>query len=268
MAHTPDHAHHNDHDFYIPAGSIWPPLSCLGAGMMMFGFLLLLHVKPVLYGQLLFGSGLLLLVMCVLQWFFTLIRESRARGFGKGAVPLVLDLANRYGMIFFIASEVMFFAAFFAAYFFLRAHNPVWPPVGIHLLPIYLPVINTLLLLSSGVTVTLAHHALLHNRRSEATLYTFLTWQLGLIFLVCQMVEYHHAGYTISSGVYGTIFFMLTGFHGFHVLLGSLMLMFVHYRLAHNDFTRHNHFYFEAAAWYWHFVDVVWIGLFLFVYVL
>jgi cytochrome c oxidase subunit 3 len=270
VADLPGHGngHHHDHDFHIPAGSIWPPLSCLGAGMMMFGVLLMLHLKPVLYGQALFGTGLLTLIACVMQWFFMLITEARQRGFARGAVPLVLDLANRYGMIFFIASEVMFFAAFFAAYFYLRAHAPVWPPVGIHLLPIHLPVINTLLLLSSGCTITLAHHALLNNRRGESILYTFLTWQLGVIFLVCQMIEYHHAGYTISSGVYGTVFYMLTGFHGFHVLLGSVMLMFVHYRLNKHDFTRHNHFYFEAAAWYWHFVDVVWIGLFLFIYVL
>ncbi len=267
MAHD-THAHHHDHDFHIPAGSIWPPLSCLGAGMMMFGILLMLHVQPALYGQILTGSGLLLLVMAAMQWFFMLITEARVRGFAKGAVPLVLDLANRYGMIFFIASEVMFFAAFFSAYFYLRAHAPVWPPAGIELLPIHLPVINTLLLLTSGVTVTLAHHALLHNRRAAAIMYTFLTCQLGFIFLVCQMIEYSHASFGISSGVYGAVFYMLTGFHGFHVLLGTVMLAFAYWRLRKHDFTRHNHFYFEAAAWYWHFVDVVWIGLFLFIYVL
>ncbi len=266
MAH--DHAHAHDHDFHIPPPSIWPPISCVGAGIMAFGVIMMLHMQPVLYGKLttLFGLGLLL--TGAMAWFFSLIKESRQRGFGKGAVPLVLDLANRYGMIFFIASEVMFFAAFFAAYFYMRMHAPVWPPVGIELLSIHLPVINTLLLLTSGVTITMAHHALLHNRRSDATLYTFLTVQLGIIFLFCQMLEYNHASYTLSSGAYGTVFYMLTGFHGFHVFLGTIMLAFACWRLYKKDFTRHNHFYFEAAAWYWHFVDVVWIGLFLLIYVL
>lgn len=268
MANAHDHAHHHDHDFHIPPPSIWPPISCVGAGLLAFGIIMMLHMTPVLYGQLTAVAGLGLLIAGAMAWFSALIKESRERGFKQGNVPLVLDLANRYGMIFFIASEVMFFAAFFAAYFYMRMHAPVWPPVGIELLPIHLPVINTLLLLTSGVTITLAHHGLLHNRRGEATFYTFLTWQLGVIFLFCQMLEYSHAGFSLSSGAYGTVFYMLTGFHGFHVLLGSIMLMFVHRRLAKGDFTRHNHFYFEAAAWYWHFVDVVWIGLFLLIYVL
>jgi len=261
-------AHHQDHEFFIPAGSIWPPISCFGAGLAAFGFIAHLHLQPALIGNLAMGIGALILTMAAFQWFFKLVNESRHRGFGAGMVPLVLDLANRYGMIFFIVSEVMFFSAFFAAYFFLRLHNPEWPPANIQTLSIHLPVINTLLLLTSGATITMAHHALLTNRRESATLFTFLTWQLGVIFLACQAFEYHHAAYTISSGVYGTVFFMLTGFHGFHVLLGSLMLMFLHWRLSRGDFTRHNHFYFEGAAWYWHFVDVVWIGLFLFIYVL
>ena len=263
-----NHSHHHDHDFYIPAPSIWPPISCLGAGMGMAGFVMYLHLHPQIIGISLMATGIAILLMAAFQWFFMLVRESRARGFGTGAVPMVLDLANRYGMMFFIASEVMFFAAFFAAYFFLREHNPEWPPSNIHTMDLYLPIINTLLLLSSGATITWAHHSVLHNRRSDAILATFLTWQLGLIFLACQATEYHHAAYGLSSGVYGTIFYMLTGFHGFHVFLGSCMLMFLHLRLARGDFSRHNHFFFEGVAWYWHFVDVVWIGLFLFVYVL
>ncbi|NBV54599.1 MAG: cytochrome c oxidase subunit 3 [Proteobacteria bacterium] len=261
------HANH-DHDFFIPAGSIWPPLTCLGAGLMAFGFILHLHYQPAIVGNGMMGVGLLLVIMAAFQWFFKLVDEARQRGFKTGNVPVVLDLANRYGMIFFIVSEIMFFAAFFAGYFYLRGHNPEWPPANIEMLPIHLPVLNTLLLLTSGATVTWAHHALLLNRRADAILATFLTWQLGVIFLACQIYEYTHAQYTISSGVYGSTFFMLTGFHGFHVLVGSLMLMFLHWRLTKGDFTRHNHFYFEATAWYWHFVDVVWIGLFLFVYVL
>lgn len=263
---APHTTHHHDHNFFIPAGSIWPPLTCLGAFGMMLGMVLMLHHSNIMVGQGVFSAGFLTVLAAASQWFSKLITESRARGFKE--VPDVLNLGNRYGMIFFIASEVMFFAAFFAAYFYLRGHNPVWPPANIATLTLDLPTINTLLLLTSGVTITFAHHALLHDNRDRAILFTTLTWQLGVIFLACQAFEYHHASYTISSGVYGSVFYMLTGFHGFHVLLGSVMLMLLTARLMKGDFTGKNHFYFEAAAWYWHFVDVVWIGLFLFIYVL
>ena len=264
-------AHAQDHNFYIPAPSIWPPISCLGAGLLAFGFIGHLHFKPAIIGNGLMVVGLLVLLTSALQWFYAMTLSAKERGFGKGMVPLVQDLAQRYGMIFFIASEVMFFSAFFAAYFYLRSHNPEWPPANITEIPVHLPLIATLLLLSSGTTITLAHHALLHNRREEATLFTFLTWQLGVIFLGVQVYEYMHLvheGVGLSAGVFAAAFYMMTGFHGFHVLLGSLMLMWLHWRLQKGDYTRHSHFYFEAAAWYWHFVDVVWIGLFLFVYVL
>jgi heme/copper-type cytochrome/quinol oxidase subunit 3 len=258
--------HQQDHDFFVPQPSLWPPLSCFGAGLMAAGFIMLLHVRPLIVGEGVLAAGLLTVLTAATGWFKSLIIESRERGYG--AIPLVLDLANRYGMIFFIASEVMFFSAFFAAYFYLRMHNMAWPPANIATLSLDLPIVNTLLLLSSGATITWAHHSVLHGRRSDAILATFLTWQLGVLFLACQATEYHHAAYTLSSGVYGTTFFMLTGFHGFHVLVGTLLLMMTHWRLARGDFTRHQHFFFEATAWYWHFVDVVWIGLFLFVYVL
>ena len=261
-------AHHNDHDFYIPGNSVWPPLSCLGLGMFMFGMTMLLH-KAHLIGGLTLGTGVMILGYGAFMWFRTLINESRSRGFGSHSVPKVLDLANRYGMIFFIVSELMFFAAFFAAYFYIYGFNaPDWPPSNIETLDIHLPVINTLLLLTSGVTVTFAHHAMIDNDRPYLRTMMMATWMLGVIFLCCQMYEYSHATYAINSGAYGSTFYMLTGFHGFHVLVGSVMLMVLHGRIRRGDFTPANHFYFEAAAWYWHFVDAVWIGLFLFVYVL
>lgn len=257
--------HTQDHDFYIPAGSIWPPLSCLGAGIFMFGFVSLLHFSA-FAGKLGMASGLLLIVFAALQWFRKLIGESRARGFVNP--PRVLELANRYGMVFFIASELMFFAGFFAAYFFIVGHNPEWPPSNIEALDLQLPIINTLILLTSGATITWSHHALLEGDRDTCRKFMLATWVLGVCFLFCQAYEYSHATFTLSSGAYGSTFFMLTGFHGFHVLLGTLMLMAVHLRLRKGDFTEKHHFYFEAAAWYWHFVDAVWIGLFLFVYAL
>lgn len=234
----------------------------------MFGILIALH-EGLANGSFVMVPGLAILLYGMFMWFRQLIAESRHRGFGQGEVPVVLDLGNRYGMTFFIVSELMFFAAFFAAYFYIYGYNaPAWPPSNIKLLDIYLPAINTLILLTSGVTVTFAHHALIEGDRHTCRRMMMFTWMLGVLFLCCQSYEYSHAGYSISSGAYGSTFYILTGFHGFHVFVGSLMLMVLHRRLTKGDFTRHNHFYFEAAAWYWHFVDAVWIGLFLFVYVL
>ena len=261
--------HAQDHDFFIPNNSIWPPLTCLGAGFVAFGFVIAQHAMAGV-GQLMMWLGLAVILFGAIQWFRLLIAESRARGFDN--VAPVLDLQNRYGMIFFIISEIMFFSAFFAAFFYLKSWNPEWPPANIESFGIDLPIINTLLLLSSGATVTWAHHAILEKHYKEARLATFITWHLGVIFLALQAFEYyeaiHHMDLTLSSGVYGSTFFMLTGFHGFHVLLGTLMLMVAHFRMHKGDFTDKHHFYFEATAWYWHFVDVVWVGLFLFVYLL
>lgn len=257
-------AHAHDHDFHIPSNNPWPPVSCLGAGLMAFGFITYLHMST-FGGGWLMVAGLLTLVYGAAKWFQLLARESNERGFKT--VPAVLELGNRYGMIFFIISEIMFFAAFFAAFFYLRSYN-TWPPSNIDVLHIGLPAINTLLLLTSGVTVTWAHHALLNDDMKKCKRFVKLTWMLGVIFLCLQMYEYNHALFNLDSGVYGSTFYMLTGFHGFHVLVGSLMLMVVSLRLSQGSFTGKHHFYFEAAAWYWHFVDVVWVGLFIFVYLM
>lgn len=260
--------HAQDHDFHIPKNNIWPPISCVGAGVAAFGLIAFLHHEDfgigTLLGKFMIAGGLLVVLVGALQWFFTLIDESRERGYENA--PRVLEIANRYGMVFFIVSEIMFFAAFFAAFFFLRNYQAAWPPANIDTLHITLPFINTMILLTSGVTITWAHHALLHNQRRTAIMTTAATFILGFIFLACQMYEYGHALFFMDSGVYGSTFYMLTGFHGFHVLVGSLMLVMLFKRLTEGDFTSKQHFYFEATAWYWHFVDVVWIGLFLVVY--
>lgn len=263
-------AHGHDHDFHIPSNNIWPPISCLGVGVLAFGFIFFMHAEafgvPALFGKLMMGSGLLVLLFGVMQWFRLLVVESKTRGFEN--VPSVLNLANKYGMIFFICSEVMFFAAFFAAYFFLRNYQSEWPPANITELALTIPVLNTLLLLSSGATITWAHYALTGGDMKTARNMTFITFLLGFIFLGFQMFEYGHALFDFDSGVYGSMFYMLTGFHGFHVLVGSLMLAVLYKRLKSGDFNEKNHFYFEAAAWYWHFVDVVWVGLFISIYLI
>lgn len=260
----------NDHDFHIPANSLWSPLSCVGIGILAFGLIAYLHAEsfglPPLAGQLMMFNGVALTLYGAVKWFFDLIKESRERGF-KGKVA-VIDIANRYGMIFFIVSEIMFFAAFFAAYFFLRGQAEVWPPANILTLDVSLPTLNTLLLLTSGATITIAHHALAVNDMLKARNYTMLTFIIGFAFLGLQIIEYGHAMFDMDSGVYGSKFYMLTGFHGVHVLVGSIMLVVAWQRMNSGDFTDKQHFYFEATAWYWHFVDVVWLGLYLTVYLI
>ncbi len=264
-------AHHeHDHDFHIPGNSLWSPLSCIGVGLLAFGLIAYLHAAsfgmPQLVGTVMMLNGAAITLFGAGKWMYDLVVESRERGFDKKVE--VLDIANRYGMLFFIVSEIMFFAAFFAAYFFLRSHAFVWPPENIFTLDIALPTINTLLLLTSGATITIAHHALMDNDMLKAKNYTFLTFIIGFVFLGMQMLEYSHALFDMDSGVYGATFYMLTGFHGFHVLVGSLMLVAVWKRMNSGDFSPQQHFYFEATAWYWHFVDVVWLGLYLTVYLM
>jgi cytochrome c oxidase subunit 3 len=233
----------------------------------------------------------------VIGWFRVVINESEA-----GTYNAQVDRSFRWGMSWFIFSEVMFFAAFFGALFYARTYSLPWlsgegakAATNLYLWngfeglwpehangpgdvggeyevigPWGLPAINTLLLLSSGVTITWAHHALKANHRGQLILGLFFTIALGVTFLFVQGAEYSHAyhelGLTLGSGVYGSTFFMLTGFHGFHVTVGALMLIVIFFRSIAGHFTPERHFAFEAVAWYWHFVDVVWLGLFIFVY--
>ena len=230
------------------------------------------------------------------QWFGDAIRESEGGLYGHK-----IDLSYRWSMSWFIFSEVMFFGAFFTALWWARSHSvpalgsldnalvwpdfkAVWPSVAIGVTaspagtvepfqtvgPFWLPTINTALLLSSGVTLTIAHHALRENQRTKTIGFMWLTVFLGVVFLFVQGYEYYHL-YTdlnlkLNSGVFGSTFFMLTGFHGFHVFLGTLMLFVITLRLQKGHFTADKHFGFEGAAWYWHFVDVVWLGLYVLVY--
>jgi cytochrome c oxidase subunit 3 len=236
-------------------------------------------------------AGFIGLIVVLYYWFGDAIHESEI-----GLNSKRIDGSYRWGMSWFIFSEVMFFAAFFGALWYTRTittpwlgdmdhrlmlwpdFQAVWPnfgPAGVveHFQtvgPFWLPTINTALLLSSGVTLTIAHHALRENHRGKTIFWLLATVVLGFVFVACQAYEYHHA-YTelnlkFNSGAYGSLFYMLTGFHGFHVLLGATMLTVILIRLIRGHFTADHHFGFEGAAWYWHFVDVVWLGLYLFVY--
>ena len=249
------------------------------------------------WGRWTFFTGVAMLVFTLFLWFGDVIRESVGGNYNRQ-----VDGSFRMGMIWFIFSEVMFFAAFFGALFYTRnmglpwlggeghgvltneylwdGYSAAWPTNGpadiggaFQTIPAWgLPLLNTLILLTSGVTLTIAHHALKAGNRKQLLIWLGATVLLGCVFLFFQAEEYIHAykelNLTLGSGIYGSTFFMLTGFHGAHVLLGTIMLTVMWFRAAKGHFTRDNHFGFEAAAWYWHFVDVVWLMLFLFVYVL
>ena len=293
-----DNADHNGIDanvYFVPHSSRWPVFASVALFITMVGFASWLNEAS--WGRTVFFVGLAGLLAILFKWFGDVIRESLAGHYNKQ-----VDVSFRMGMIWFIFSEVMFFAAFFGALFYTRqfalpwlggagdgmATNAVlwadftagWPSNGpaaiggqYQTVPAWgLPLLNTLILLTSGVTITIAHHALKESKRGVLLLFLGLTVLLGCLFLYYQVEEYIHAyqelNLTMGSGIYGSTFFMLTGFHGAHVTLGTLMLAIMWLRCARGHFTKDNHFAFEAVAWYWHFVDVVWLGLFLFVYVL
>ncbi|PWV61698.1 cytochrome c oxidase subunit 3 [Plasticicumulans acidivorans] len=278
--------------YYVPHSSPWPIIGAVGLFTLMLGGATLLNGG---HATLLY-IGLAILITMMFGWFGNVIHESRS-----GLYSEQMDRSFRWGMGWFIFSEVMFFAAFFGALLYARefalpwldgtssskpmVHDLLWPHfedswptngpgrVGGHFEPMSawgLPALNTLILLSSGATVTWAHWGLLKDNRRQLCLGLAATVLLGFTFVVLQAVEYSHAMHemnlTLGSGIYGSTFYMLTGFHGAHVTIGAIILLVMLLRSLAGHFTPHNHFGFEAAAWYWHFVDVVWLGLFVFVY--
>lgn len=285
-AHSPSH---KAPYYFVPQPSQWPALGSLA----MFFFILgaSLTVNSISPGPWLLLIAFLILFYVLFGWFAQVAGESEG-----GQYSQKIDLSFRWSMGWFIFSEVMFFAAFFGALFYARQFSlpwlsdvdsrsilwpnftGTWPSAGPGEIatpfqtigPFPIPTINTLLLLSSGVTLTWAHHALIANRRSTAIWGMLATIVLGLIFLGFQAYEYVHAyrdlNLKLSSGIFGSTFYMLTGFHGFHVTLGVIMLTVILFRLIKGHFRPDNHFGFEAVAWYWHFVDVVWLGLYVVVY--
>jgi len=274
--------------YYIPDPSRWPIFGSIALLLMAFGATMWFNM--IAAGPWFLAAGVAVLIYMLFGWFGTVIRESEGGRYNRQ-----VDASFRWGMSWFIFSEVMFFAAFFGALFYMRSlsvpglgegetalqlwpnFKPSWPVSGPGIESTFtpmgawgIPAINTLILLSSGATVTWAHWGLKKGNRGQLSLGLFLTVALGVLFLSLQAYEYHHA-YTeynlkLTSGAYGATFFMLTGFHGLHVTLGTIMLIVILARAMRGHFTPEHHFGFEAVSWYWHFVDVVWLLLFVLVY--
>lgn len=286
--------------YYVPASSKWPIIASVGLGTSAIGAATWFHGDA--YGPYIFTLGSFVIIYMMVGWFGTVINESET-----GQYTLQTDRSFRWGMFWFIFSEIMFFAGFFGALFYARnfsvpwlggagsidkfgTHEFLWPNFVDHwpllhnpdpskfpnpeqdMRPLWLPLINTFVLIASSFTITFAHHALIADKRKYLNIMLIATILLGMTFLGLQAFEYHEA-YTefkikLSSGIYGTTFFMLTGFHGAHVTIGTIMLCIMLARCLKGHFTPKHHFAFEATAWYWHFVDVVWLCLFVYVYVL
>jgi cytochrome c oxidase subunit III len=262
-----------NHQFHILPPSIWPLFGSMAALVLASGAIMWMHSMP--SANLVFFAGVAGILITFFGWWSDVIREAHA-----GDHTPIVQIHLRYGMILFIASEVMFFVGWFWAWFdfalfpsTVEAVGGTWPPAGMHVLDAWkLPLLNTLILLCSGTTVTWAHHALLHNDRKALKTGLWLTIILGLLFTTLQAVEYMEAPFPFKAASehgssYGGAFFMATGFHGFHVLVGTIFLIVNLVRVYKGHFTPRQHFGFEAAAWYWHFVDVVWLFLFASIYV-
>ena len=303
----------SEQEYYVPHGTYWPIIGSIGISTLFVGFANQMH--GVEWGGSVMALGLAITVFMMFGWFGQVVSESTSGMYSKQ-----VDRSFRWGMSWFIFSEVMFFAAFFGALFYARQMSVPWlggadnnlytpdlwnafsaswhqmaflapgtelasgtvmsfpevPATGIATAtpadvvdPWGLPALNTALLLASGVTLTFAHHALRAGHRNQIVGWLVATIALGVAFLGFQIMEYSHAyhdGLKLTSGIYGSTFYMLTGFHGFHVTVGAIMLTVILYRVQKGHFDKDNHFGFEGVAWYWHFVDVVWLGLFIFVY--
>jgi cytochrome c oxidase subunit III len=253
--------------YHLVDPSPWPIVGGLAGFCVVFGIILAAHYGS--YALLVIGA--LLVFTTMFFWWRDVIRESRTPGLHTPVVRLGL----RYGMLFFITSEVMFFVGFFWAFFNFALlpetqgnGQTVWPPTTIHTFdPFHLPFLNTMILLLSGTTITWAHHALLNNDRKGLVTGLGATILLGLSFTLCQAIEYSDAPFKfVGGGVYPSTFFLATGFHGFHVMVGTCFLIVCWFRARAGQFSPERHFGFEAAAWYWHFVDVVWLFLFTCIY--
>nr|AXS65284.1 cytochrome c oxidase subunit 3 [Histeroidea sp. 1 KM-2017] len=253
-----------NHPFHLVDYSPWPIVGAFSAMVTMIGLIKWFHF----YTPTLFLMGTLTTLMVMYQWWRDITREATYQGLHTFKVTMGL----RWGMVLFITSEVFFFISFFWG-FFHSSLTPsieigmIWPPKGIQPFnPIQIPLLNTLILLTSGLTVTWAHHSLMENNMKQTNSSLLMTVILGIYFTILQGFEYWEAPFTIADSVYGSCFFMATGFHGLHVIIGTTFLLTCYLRQLNNHFSSIHHFGFEAAAWYWHFVDVVWLFLYISVY--
>lgn len=255
---------HQTHAYHIVNPSPWPLTGALSALLITSGLIIWFHFNS----MILLTLGLTTNILTIYQWWRDIIRESTFQGHHTPTVQKGL----RYGIILFIISEVLFFTGFFWAFYHSSlAPTPelggCWPPTGINPLnPLEVPLLNTSVLLASGVSITWAHHSLIEGNRNHILQALFITIALGIYFTLLQASEYYEAPFTISDGVYGSTFFVATGFHGLHVIIGSTFLIVCFFRQLKFHFTSSHHFGFEAAAWYWHFVDVVWLFLYVSIY--
>nr|YP_010564785.1 cytochrome c oxidase subunit III [Volucella inanoides]UZA61188.1 cytochrome c oxidase subunit III [Volucella inanoides] len=255
---------HSNHPFHLVDYSPWPLTSAIGTMTLVSGLVKWFHQ----YNMFLILIGTIITILTVYQWWRDVSREGAFQGLHTNSVTTGL----RWGMILFILSEVLFFSSFFWAFFHSSLSPTIelgsmWPPMGISPFnPFQIPLLNTTILLASGITVTWAHHSLMSGNHSQATQSLFFTVLLGIYFTILQAYEYIEAPFTIADSSYGSTFFMATGFHGLHVLIGTTFLLICLIRHLNNHFSKNHHFGFEAAAWYWHFVDIVWLFLYVSIY--
>nr|YP_011010243.1 cytochrome c oxidase subunit 3 [Halobates nereis]WPW46832.1 cytochrome c oxidase subunit 3 [Halobates nereis]WPW47066.1 cytochrome c oxidase subunit 3 [Halobates nereis] len=254
----------SNHPFHLVDPSPWPLTGSIGAMTMTSGMVMWFHMK----NPILMMTGILILLLTMIQWWRDIVRE----GTYQGKHTIMVTNGLKWGMILFIISEIFFFISFFWAFFHSSLAPTIeigmtWPPKGIKTFnPMDIPLLNTTILLSSGITITWAHHSIMNKNHSQTISGLFFTVTLGMYFTMLQAYEYLESPFTISDSVYGSCFFMATGFHGIHVIIGTTFLLVCLIRAMKFHFSSKHHFGFEAAAWYWHFVDVVWLFLYISIY--
>nr|AGO28122.1 cytochrome c oxidase subunit III [Polytoxus fuscovittatus] len=253
-----------NHPYHLVNASPWPLMGSIGAMTMTSGMISWLHLN----NMNIYNLGIIVIMMTMIQWWRDIIREATFQGHHTKKVMKGMKM----GMVLFIISEIMFFMSFFWC-FFHSSLSPnmeigmIWPPKNIQTFnPMSIPLLNTIILLSSGVSMTWAHHSLMEKKHQKTIISMIITVMLGIYFSILQMFEYLEATFTFNDSIYGSCFFMATGFHGIHVIIGTIFLLISLMRLIYYQLSNNHHFGLEAAAWYWHFVDVVWLFLYISIY--